>query len=274
MSWHFSQALVAEFSEATCSDGELFAPLRSTTTPEAYCWRDKTTEHLDLFQSGMMSQPSTANLGAELLTWFREGSHAQTSALPGQCGGVPDLTAPPAGFGMNSCESLMKSGLPAYGEKTRQSLKARDSAESFTTFPPRGMFVNGSLSELMTADFRTKESGFGFTLPTPTTRDWKDTPGMSMTRKDGKTRTDRLPMMLFSCVHSAGIKWKQMTDMAARTVSVNGLIVTIAGKDYCPDLPEWLMGWPIGWTDLKPLEMDKFQSWQQQHLGFYLEDNL
>ena len=29
---------------------------------------------------------------------------------------------------------------------------------------------------------------------------------------------------------------------------------------------EWLMGWPTGWTDLKPLETDKFQVWQQEHL--------
>lgn len=28
---------------------------------------------------------------------------------------------------------------------------------------------------------------------------------------------------------------------------------------------EWLMGWPIGWTDLKPLAMDKYQLWLQQH---------
>jgi hypothetical protein len=33
--------------------------------------------------------------------------------------------------------------------------------------------------------------------------------------------------------------------------------------------PTWveshLMGWPIGWTDLKPLEMDKFHEWLQSH---------
>jgi hypothetical protein len=28
---------------------------------------------------------------------------------------------------------------------------------------------------------------------------------------------------------------------------------------------EWLMGWPLGWTDLKPLEMDKSLYVQQQH---------
>ncbi len=28
---------------------------------------------------------------------------------------------------------------------------------------------------------------------------------------------------------------------------------------------EWLMGWPMGWTDFAPLGMDKFRAWQQQH---------
>ena len=27
---------------------------------------------------------------------------------------------------------------------------------------------------------------------------------------------------------------------------------------------EWLMGWPLGWTDLKPLEMDKSHCVQPQ----------
>ena len=34
-----------------------------------------------------------------------------------------------------------------------------------------------------------------------------------------------------------------------------------------PTNGEWLMGWPIGWTDLKPLGMDKWLAWQQQHGG-------
>ncbi|MNJ30270.1 hypothetical protein D3C77_248670 [compost metagenome] len=32
-----------------------------------------------------------------------------------------------------------------------------------------------------------------------------------------------------------------------------------------PTWVEWLMGWPSGWTDLKPLEMAKFREWLQQH---------
>jgi hypothetical protein len=37
------------------------------------------------------------------------------------------------------------------------------------------------------------------------------------------------------------------------------------GGKLNPMWVEWLMGWPLGWTDLKPLEMDKFQKWLEQH---------
>lgn len=45
----------------------------------------------------------------------------------------------------------------------------------------------------------------------------------------------------------------------------------VAGGALNPAWVEWLMGWPIGWTDLRPLGMDKFLSWRQQHLN-YLND--
>lgn len=35
-----------------------------------------------------------------------------------------------------------------------------------------------------------------------------------------------------------------------------------------PEWVEWLMGWPIGLTALKPLETARFHEWQQQHGGF------
>jgi hypothetical protein len=38
-----------------------------------------------------------------------------------------------------------------------------------------------------------------------------------------------------------------------------------AGGKLNPMWVEWLMGWPVGWTDLKPLEMDKFQKWLDEH---------
>jgi hypothetical protein len=40
--------------------------------------------------------------------------------------------------------------------------------------------------------------------------------------------------------------------------------VRVFGKPT-PENHEWLMGWPIGFTDLKPLETDKFQRWLRLH---------
>jgi DNA (cytosine-5)-methyltransferase 1 len=38
----------------------------------------------------------------------------------------------------------------------------------------------------------------------------------------------------------------------------------LAGGALNPMWVEWLMGWPLGWTDLNPLEMDKSHSVPQQ----------
>jgi hypothetical protein len=38
-----------------------------------------------------------------------------------------------------------------------------------------------------------------------------------------------------------------------------------SGGKLNPNWVAWLMGWPIGWTDLKPLEMDKFRQWLRSH---------
>ena len=37
------------------------------------------------------------------------------------------------------------------------------------------------------------------------------------------------------------------------------------GGKLNPTWTEWLMGWPLEWTDLKPLEMDKSHCAPQQH---------
>lgn len=42
----------------------------------------------------------------------------------------------------------------------------------------------------------------------------------------------------------------------------------VAGGRLNPQWVEWLMGWPIGWTDLRPLETGRFREWLAQHGGF------
>ena len=74
------------------------------------------------------------------------------------------------------------------------------------------------------------ELGRAVNLATPTARDWK-----------------------------SGKASQKTMDRNARPLSEQ------IGGSLNPTWVEWLMGWPLGWTDLKPLEMDKFQQWRRQH---------
>tara|TARA_R100000808_G_C2113581_1_gene126927 strand:- start:348 stop:764 length:417 start_codon:yes stop_codon:yes gene_type:complete len=38
-----------------------------------------------------------------------------------------------------------------------------------------------------------------------------------------------------------------------------------AGGSLNPTWVEWLMGWPIGWTDSRPLATDRFPQWLLSH---------
>ena len=84
-------------------------------------------------------------------------------------------------------------------------------------------------------------------FPTPTTRDYKGGyKTESLIRKDGKSRAlDALPNAV-----------------------LDGKGTETATGQLNPTWVEWLMGWPLGWTDLNPLEMDKSLCVQQQHGNF------
>lgn len=41
------------------------------------------------------------------------------------------------------------------------------------------------------------------------------------------------------------------------------------GGQLNPEWVEWLMGWPIGWTGLEPLGMDRWREWHRQHGGSF-----
>ena len=43
----------------------------------------------------------------------------------------------------------------------------------------------------------------------------------------------------------------------------------VAGGSLNPTWVEWLMGWPLGWTDLQHLGMARFQRWRAAHGKFY-----
>src|ERR1700712_4782123 len=83
MSWLFSQALVAEYSEATCSAGAPSAPLSVMPTQHRFWRNDKTMEPSRLSQFGLTCAVLTEDHGAALLMWFLADSRVRTYQLPG-----------------------------------------------------------------------------------------------------------------------------------------------------------------------------------------------
>jgi hypothetical protein len=112
--------------------------------------------------------------------------------------------------------------------------------ESLQTFPTSGLMRDGLLWEQTRSALNTDEKESGL-LPTPTARDFN---GHTITKKRPKGFNRVLPNV-----------FKQEFQLH--------------GQCYPhPTFSESLMLWPVGWTDLKPLEMGKFQQWQQQHSGY------
>ena len=105
--------------------------------------------------------------------------------------------------------------------------------------------------------------------PTPSARDWKDSPGMSKegVNPDGsvRKRDDPLARRVFadpiSHADSANMNMTRNRSAStdAQTVKGKGLkkLGSKDGGQLNPSWVEWLMGWPIGWTGLHALETDR-----------------
>ena len=65
---------------------------------------------------------------------------------------------------------------------------------------------------------------------------------------------------------------KETNAPSESTRNTPSLAAQVGGK-LNPIFCEWLMGWPLGWTDLKQLEMDKFHCAPQQHGESSQKDN-
>lgn len=234
MSWHFSRALVEEYSEACCSGGEPSALLKSTRTPAAYYWPDKTTGHSRLSRFGMTSEPLTESRGAELLTWFLEGFRVRTFQVEAR---GQDSPASAADCGRKWRASFARYSRDSRSWKTAQCSLLEGLDEFSETWPKWGLTRNGECSERMTWERPTYESESGF-WPTPNASD--------------------------------GAKWSAQTkeERQAKGQQVRLCHELGAGGRLNPQWVEWLMGWPIGWTDLQPLETDRFREWLAQHGGF------
>lgn len=153
-----SPELAAAFSEAPYSDGEQSAPSNSTPTPQAYLSPDRMTAFSRPSRFGMTYAPLTEDRGEELLTWYRAGFHARTSAQQEQ---ERESMATAPAYGPTWRASLGKYDPDTHSLRTAQRSLLGDSTESLQTLPRWGSMRNGELFLRPIAALRTfgKESG-------------------------------------------------------------------------------------------------------------------
>lgn len=292
MTWIFSKAmmeayansrslpgLVAEYSAASCSVGEQSAPSSGSHTPQAYLSPDRMTAFSRLSRFGMTCEPLTDTHGEELLTWYLAGFHAKTSALPEK---AQESTGSAAECGRTWPGLLARYDPDSRSWRTVQPSLLEDWGESLVTWPRSGMTAGGLCLELLTLERPTSGTGFGWLLPTPCSSDPQlerrakhgdhyqtQTGTVRRKNQDGSSsnlglaaavRTWRTPNA------SDGNKWsnQSQSERVAKGQQVRLGHQLGAGGNLNPTWVEWLMGWPLGWTDLKPLETDKCPNAQPQ----------
>lgn len=229
MSWHFSQALEAEFSRANCSAGEPCAPWNSipTALDDSCSAKLKDTFHRSPF--GTMFVPSTDGHGRALLTWWLEASPAQTSARPAR---RRALRVKRAASGWKWQGSFARFDPDSCSWKTRQHSLIEASDKFLATWPRWGLMLGGECLDQTTLAPTTGVNGSG-SWPTP--------------------------------CHGSSHWGGTFQEVGG---SKNKLRDSPIGKLYVnPDFWEGLMGWPIGWTGTAPLATAKTQEWLRKHGG-------
>lgn len=268
MSWLYSQALVAEYSAATCSAGARSALSSGSPTPQAFLPSDKMTAFSRPSRFGMTFKPLMDDLGAELLTWFLAASRARTSALPEK---ARASAANDPGCGPTWRASLARFDPVSRLWRTVQLCLLGDSELSSVTWPRSGMTANGQCWELPMLGHRTSATDSGL-WPTPTcpnggrsvahVTDWRSG-RTAYTASGKKVQVDLAqavkrwptPTAVSSSGGAALRKWggsgsREMLKKIVTPEELNGALN--------PTWVEWLMGWPLGWTDLEPLATDKY----------------
>jgi hypothetical protein len=235
MSYTYLQDAGGVSSAASYSDIEPFALLRLNLIVATSYTSDSATESCRRSQSGMTSQPLTGSRGADVLTSFLAAFPAKISAPPEK---AQVSTENDRDYGENSPGLLAKYDLDTHSWKTAQYLLLGGLEEYSETWPKWGMMRSGECWERTTLARPIKEIEFGL-WPTPCARDYKGGRKPEALEEAGRTATNSLPDAI---------------------IAKEGY-----GGQLNPTWVEWLMGWPLAWTDLRPLATDKSQQWQRSH---------
>jgi hypothetical protein len=93
-------------------------------------------------------------------------------------------------------------------------------------------------------------------IPTPTARDGSGVRGKAAQERKGNP-IDTVPIYVQKYPTPVSRMWKDNGKSPAELNRNTETLATKVGGSLNPTWVEWLMGWPLEWTDLKPLETDK-----------------
>ena len=285
----------AESSRTNYLDIELLAQSKLRNIPEKFCLQGSLTEaYLDsLFGTTLQHSESTIQTREATSSACEKGignssyvagspSFARTSALPEKAQESPGNDP---GCGPTWRASLAKFDPDSCLWKTVQLSLLGDSELCSVIWPRSGMTAGGQCWELPTLVRRTSATDSG-SWPTPCASDSSNrqihgqvhvTAG-GLPKHIGKT--GELSQMRLS---QAVKMWPTPIARDCRTVrggarmknslGTEPLITQVAIAEgrtdgaLNPEFVEWLMGWPIGHTDLKPSATARFQSAPLQPSG-------
>ncbi len=275
MSWLFSQALVEEYLEANCLDGEQFVQSSGNPIQQAYCAPDKMTVFSRLSRFGMTYKPLTDIPGEDLSMSSVVAFHVKTLVQQEK---AQELTESDQECGEKWQGSFVKFDLDTHSWRTHQCSLVEDLELFSQTWPQWGLMRDGECWEqqMLEQTIRGTESGLSpngvdsFHTPNTTGLD-----GGSNSRKALKKRQQNWPTPDANCgMRGTQENWtpKRKSGHQAQ-YSINQAVRDSEqsnGGKLNPTWVEWLMGWPLEWTDLKPLEMDKSHCVQQPPSESYL----
>ena len=311
MSWLYSRVLVEEYLVDNCLDGEPSVPLSGNPTPQAYCAPDKMKDFFRISRFGMTFKPLTEIRGEELLTLYLGDFRARTLAAPerelesrvneAECGQSSQESLarydPSTSLWRTAQCSLLEDleqcletwprwGSMRNGECYQQPMLVQTTNERESGLLPNNetFFHTPNTTGLDGGSNSRKALKKRMDMwPTPTTSQARSEGMILQMRRlveNGTTTLQEAEAMVAGSLTPKRMKsWPtpiahdaKETNAPSEANRNTPTLAAQAGGQLNPTWVEWIMGWPLEWTDLKPLEMDKSLCVQQQPLNYLERD--